>query len=217
MSPNEALLEKWRGKLSDGSYDDCRRADELQADSFCVVFDMCWGGPDVCDPRLLAPEYFASPGDFVAFVRTIELPRCLGLLIGLERDASWIKPVETYLEVLGTESRALARAVVTACERALAQPVVFASDADEVIGAFNSLFSEHDDAAFIAFGDLTTVFASRRITSCFDAWSEDAEGLLGDDEPEMVVKRLVDAGELNPDDPSHLALARELLAEFPLS
>lgn len=217
MSPNEALLVKWRGKLSDGTYDDCLRPDALQPGSFCVVFDMCWGGPDVCSPKLLAPEYFASPGEFIAFVRTVELPRSLSLLVGIESDASWIKPAEVYLDVLGTESRRLAEALLAACDAALAQPVVFSSDAEEVIGAFNALFSEQDDAAFIACGDLTAVFRSGRITSFFDAWSDDAEALLDDDEPEMVVKRLLDSGQFDPDDPRHVDMARSLLAEFPAS
>ena len=71
MGANDALLEKWRRKLADDTYEDCMDSSELKPDSFCTVFTTAWGAPDGGAAKMLAPEYFDTPGDFVAFVRVV--------------------------------------------------------------------------------------------------------------------------------------------------
>ena len=71
------------------------------------------------------------------------------------------------------------------------------------------------DAEFIAAGNVTAIFSTERITDSFDAWSADAEDLLEEDEPEVIVKRLIEVSEFDPFDASHLELVRSMLAGFP--
>lgn len=214
MSNSAALLEKWHAKLSDGSYTDCLQPGSLQADSYCVVLDTHWDEPGTCLASMLAPAYFESPGDLVAYVVVIELPRSLARLVNASYDDGELKPAETYLDGLSGERRIAADSALAVCEAVLAQPEIDASAAEAVLGAFNGVCDDH--AAFIAHGDLNAVFRCRRITDQFDAWSDDADGLLNDDDPEMVVRRLVADDAFDPTSAIHLDLARNLLALFPL-
>lgn len=210
------LPAKWRAKLVDGSYESCMDASELRPGSFCTVFVMCWGGPGCGMVGMLAPEYFDSPADFVAFVRSVELPRSLDMHCrGLENSDEDFPPAEAYLHSLDTESQQLAKAAIAAADAALARTEPTKADADAVIDAFNALFGRHGNAMYVASGDITAVFGADRITSLFDAWSEDADGILDADDPEMVVKRLLDTGEFDPGDEDHLVPVREMLAGFP--
>lgn len=216
MSTRDDLLDKWRAKLADGSCESCMDAQELKPGAFCTVFDMCWGGPGCGMVSMLAPEYFESPADFVAFVRVVELPRSLDMQCrGLENPEEHFPPAEAYLDSLDAESRPLAEAAIAAADAALAKDVVSPADAEDVIAAFNALFGRHGDAKFIVSGDVTAIFRTERITGFFDAWSRDAEDILGEDEPEMIVKRLLDTGEFDPSNEEHLEPVREMLAGFP--
>lgn len=214
MSTHEALLEKWHAKFVDGSYTDVLQPSSLQAGSICVVLDTHWDDPGSCLTSMLAPAYFDSPEDLVAYVVVIELPRSLARLVNASVDDAALQPAATYLEGLTGERRLAAEAALAVCEAVLAQPAIETAGAEAVVGAFNSVFDDH--AAFIAHGDLNAVFACRRITEQFDAWSDDADALLRDDDPEMVVRRLVEADALDPSSEVHLDLARNLLALFPL-
>lgn len=215
MSEYDALLAKWRRKLADGAHEDCMHSSALQPGSFCTVFDMCWGGPGCGMVSMLAPEYFDTPADFIAFVRTVELPRSLEMQCrGIEIDEAF-PPAEAYLDSIDAESRALAEATIAAADAPLSEADVAAADAQAVVAAFNSLFGRRGNAQFIAAGDVTAIFGTDRIADFFDAWSEDADDILDADEPEMVVKRLIDSGEFDPTDRENLELARDLLAGFP--
>ena len=57
--------------------------------------------------------------------------------------------------------------------------------------------------------------STERITHLFDAWSADADDILNEDEPEMVVKRLLDTGEFDPSSEEHLEPVREMLRGYP--
>ena len=210
------LVDKWRAKLADGSHDDCMDADELRPGSYCAVFDMCWGGPGCGMVSMLAPEYFDSPGDFVAYVRVVELPRSLDMMCrGLEDASEDHPPAEACLDSVDADSRQLAEAVIAAADAALDTDIVTPSDAEAVVAAFNALFGRRRDAQFIASGDVAAIFTAGRITGQFDAWSADDEDILDEDEPEMIVKRLLDAGEFDPFSEEHLEPVREMLAGFP--
>jgi hypothetical protein len=180
------------------------------------VFDMCWGGPGCGMVSMLAPEYFDTPADFVAFVRVVELPRSLEMLFHMStvKSDEAFPPAEAYLSLAGDDDeRAPLEAVIAAADAALAKPEVTPTDAEAVLAAFNAAFA--GDAKFIASGDVSCVFTTDRITDSFDAWSEDAGDLLDSGEPEMIVKRLLDAGEFDPGDPAHVKLVREMLAYYP--
>ena len=69
----------------------------LKPDSFCTVFDMCWGGPGGCMQSMLAPEYFDTPADFIAYVRAVELPRSLHIMSDQEGE---IRQAESYLSLV---------------------------------------------------------------------------------------------------------------------
>ena len=221
MSAHDDLLTAWRDKLAEGMHDDCTQAESLRPDSYCVVFDMCWGGPDCGTATMLTPEYFDSPADFVAYVRVVELPRSLEMLCGpAASDAAkpddTLPPAEAFVSRIDQEAQPLAEAVIVAADAALAKPEVTAADAEAVITAFNALFGREDNAQFIAWGAVSAVFGTPRITDSFDAWSADADDLLSPEEPEMIVKRLLDAGEFDAGDPEQLEMARGMLALFPL-
>lgn len=216
MSTHDALLEKWRAKLADETHESCMDAASLRPGSYCTVFAMSWAGPDSGTVSMLAPEYFDSPGDFVAFVRAVELPRSLDMQChGKLKSGEPFPPAEAYLDTLDGESRPLAEAAIAAADAALAKAEITAADAEAVIAAFNELFA--GDAEFVAAGDITAVFGTERITESFDAWSADAEDLLDAEEPEMIVKRLIDAGEFDPFDAAQLELVRGMLAGYPVS
>ncbi len=115
------------------------------------------------------------------------------------------------------EVKPLAEKVIAVADAALAVSDVTTYDAEDVIAAYNALFSRSGEAEFVAWGDLSAVFATASITDEFDAWSADAADLLDEDEPQMILKRLIEAGELDPHDPEHVELARGLLSWFPQS
>ena len=211
---SDALLEKWQARLTDGSYTDCLLPASLRPDTFCVVLDTHWDDPGSCLTSMLAPEYFPTPADFVAYVFIIELPRALAHYVNCPADDAELRPAQTYLDGLTGETRIEAEEAIAVCEAVLVQPEIDADAAEAVLGAFNTVFDDH--ASFIAHGDLTAVLTCRRIQQQFDAWSDDADALLNDDDPEMVVRRLVEAGEFEPASEIHLDLARNLLALFPL-
>ena len=215
MGAHDALLEKWRGKLDDNTYESCMDAASLQPGSYCTVFDMCWGGPGCGMVSMLAPEYFDSPADFVAFVRIVELPRSLDMQCRDIEGKEPFPPAEAYLGALGDESRRLAEAAIATADAALAKPKIAEADAETVIAAFNALFGRQGDAQYIAAGDITAVFVTERITESFDAWSADAEDILDEDEPEVIVKRLIDADDYDPLNGEHIELVRRMLAGFP--
>ena len=171
----------------------------LKPDSFCTVFDM------------LAPEYFDTPADFIAYVRAVELPRSLHIMSDQEGE---IRQAESYLSLVDGESHRLAEATIAATDAALAKANPTAADAEAVIAAFNALFGRQSDAQFIAWGDVTAVFSAARIRDRFDAWSESVDE-LDDDEPELMFKRLVDEGEFDAHQQEHFDLVCELLSGFP--
>ena len=133
-------------------------------------------------------------------MRVVELQRSLDLAGGQEDAAG---------------SRPLPETAIAAADAALAKPEVTVLDAEDVIAAYNALFCCDGQAEFVAWGDLSAVFATASITDEFDAWSEDGSDLLDEDEPQMIVKGLLEAGEFDPNDPEHVAMARGLLSWFP--
>jgi len=215
MTAHDDLLGRWRDRLADGTVDGCMQAESLQPGSFCTVFEVCWGGPDCPAGRLLTPEYFDGPADFVAFVRVVELPRCLEQLCGRPEACEPFPAAEAHLPLAAPEVRPLAEQVIAVADAALAVSEVTMYDAEDVIAAFNALFSRDGAAEFVAWGDLSAVFATASITDEFDAWSEDAADLLDEDEPQMIVKRLLEAGDFDPRDAGHVEMARGLLSWFP--
>jgi hypothetical protein len=164
----------------------------------------------------IAPEYFDTPGDFVAFVRVVELPRSLYMMVN-DRDESREDP-EDYLDAVDTESRPLLETAIATTDAALAKPEVSAADAQAVIAAFNALFGRRGDAQFVAAGDITAVFAAERVQSRLWAWDDDPGELTDEDkaEPQWIVKELLDAGEFDMANFEHLETARATLAEFPM-
>ncbi len=217
MTAHDDLLTRWRDKLTEGTADSCMSTESLQPGSFCTVFEMCWGGDDCDRGRLLTPEYFDGPADFVAYVRVVELRRSLELLCGRPEACEPFPPAEAHVPLADPAARQLAERVIAVADAALAVTEVTMYDAEDVIAAFNALFSPSGQAEFVAWGDLSAVFATASITDEFDAWSADAADLLDEDEPQMIVKRLLEAGEFDPRDPAHVDLARGLLAWFPKS
>ena len=217
MTAHDDLLAKWRDKLAEGTADSCMLPEALQPGSFCTVFEMCWGEADCDKGRLLTPEYFDGPADFVAFVRVVELRRSLELLCGRPEACEPFPPAEAHVPLADPEVRPLAEKVIAVADAALAVSEVTMYDAEDVIAAFNALFSRDGQAEFVAWGDLSAVFATASITDEFDAWSADATDLLDEDEPQMIVKRLLEAGEFDPTDPEHVDMARGLLSWFPQS
>lgn len=218
MTAHDDLLTKWRDKLADGSADSCMQSESLQPGSFCTVFRTCWGGSPECEKgRLLTPEYFDGPADFVAFVRVVELRRSLEMLCGKPESCEPFPPAEAHVPQADPEVKQLAEAVIAVADAALAVTDVTTYDAEDVIAAYNVLFGRNGEAEFLAWGDLSAVFATGDITDEFDAWSADAADLLDVDEPQMLVKGLIDAGEFDPRDPGHVEMARDLLSWFPRS
>ncbi|MEI6727109.1 MAG: hypothetical protein WCN81_12905 [Actinomycetes bacterium] len=215
MSAHDAHLEQWRRKLADGTYEDCMDSSALQPHSFCTVFSMCWGSPGGSMVSMLAPEYFDTVGDFVAFVRVVELPRSLFMLTGAGDDDQHPHAVEDYVPVVDAEARPLLQALIAATDAALTKPEPAAADAEAVIAAFNALFGRHGDAQFVASGGVAAVFTVQSIRDQFDAWSADAADLLDEDEPQMIVRRLTDAGELDQQDHVQLEMVQNMLAGFP--
>ena len=216
MTTYDHRLEKWRAKLAAGTHESCMHAESLRPGSFCAVFDMCWGGPGCGMLCMLAPEYFDDPADFVAFVRVVELPRSLELLFHLQTVASDepFPPAEAYLPLAASDDeRAPLEAAIAAADAALARSEVTPADAESVIAAFNAAFG--GSAKFIASGDATCFFTTGRITDSLDGWSGYAVSLIDSGEPDVVVKRLLDAGEFDPGDPAHVELVREILAYYP--
>ena len=221
MSAHDDLLTAWGDKLAEGMHDDCTQVETLQPGSFCVVFDMSWDGPERGTASMLAPEYFDSPADFVAFVRVVELPRSLEMMCaaahpGAAEPDDAFPPAEAYVPRVDAETQPLAEAAIAAADAALAKSDVSAADAEAVITAFNAVFGREGEAQFIAWGDISAVFGTPRITDSFDAWSADADDLLGPDEPEMIVKGLLETGAFDATDAEHLEMARGMLALFPL-
>jgi len=216
MSNRDDLLTKWRTKLAEGSNDSCMHSAALRPDSFCTVFSMCWGGPGTCMFSALAPQNFDTPGDFVAFVRIVELPRSLALMCRDRDDSHTI--AEDYLELVDAESRPLLEKAIVVADAALAKDVVAQADAEAVISAFNALFGRRGDAQSVAAGDITAVFPAERVQRRFCAWDDNPGELTEEDlaEPQTVVKRLLDSGEFDPVDAEHLSVARAALADFPM-
>jgi hypothetical protein len=215
MTAHDDLLGKWQDKLVNGTVESCMQAEALQPGSFCTVFAMCWGGPDCERQRLLTPEYFDGPADFVAYVRVVELRRCLEYLCGRPEACEPFPAAEAHLPLADAEARALAEKVIAVADAALAVSEVTTYDAEDVIAAFNGLFGRDGEAEFVAWGDLSAVFATASITDEFDAWSADGADLLGDEDPQMVLKSLLESGDFDPHDPQHVEMARGLLAWFP--
>jgi hypothetical protein len=215
MTAHDDLLTKWRDKLANGTVESCMQAAALRPGSFCTVFQMCWGGPECERGRMLTPEYFEGPADFIAYVRVVELRRCLEFLCGKPEACEPYPAAEAHLPLADPEARPLAEKVIAVTDAALAVGDVTTYDAEDVIAAFNALFSRNGEAEFVAWGDLSAVFATGSITDEFDAWSADGADLLDDDEPQMIVKRLLESGEFDPDDPEHVEMARGMLAWFP--
>lgn len=215
MTAHDDLLTKWRDKLADGTADSCMEPENLQPGSFCTVFRTCWGGPDCEQGRLLTPEYFDDPADFVAFVRVVELRRSLEMLCGRPESCEPFPSAEAHVPLADPQARPLAEKVIAIADNVLALTEITTYDAEDVIAAYNAVFGRNGEAEFVAWGDLSAVFATGVITDEFDAWSVDAADLLDEDEPQMIVKRLIEAGEFDPRDPEHVEMARGLLAWFP--
>lgn len=226
MTTYDSPLEKWRASLAEGTHESCMDSAALRPGSFCVVFDMCWGGPMCGMVSMLAPEYFDTPADFVAHVRVVELPRSLEMLCRTVPDGEGFPSAEEYLPLVGEADRALAQAAIAAADAVLAKAAkapgdeapaagTTHADAAAVIAAFNAVFG-HYGTRYIASGDVTCLFSVGRITDNFDAWSDHADDMVGSGEPDMVVKPLLDAGAFDPEDPSHVDLVRDMLQYFPL-
>lgn len=215
MSAHDDLVRSWSEKLGTDAEYDCMLSENLRPGSYCVVYDVCWGDQDCDVASMFGPAYFDGPADFVAWVRGVELSRSLSYLC----DAGDEDPQtpEAYLDSVDAESRPLVEAAIAAADAALAKPEVTAADAEAVITAFNELFGRDADAQFLAWGDVTCLFQPTEINEEFDAWSEDAGDLLDDDEPQMIVKRLIDDGEFDSGDPEQLEMVREMLSMFPMS
>lgn len=218
MTAYDSPLAKWRAKLAEGTHDGCMHSSALQPGSFCAVFDMCWGGPMCGMVSMLAPEYFDTPADFVAFVRVVELPRSLEMLCRAVPPGEGFPAAEDYLPLTGEADRRLAEAAIAAADAALSKAAitpagVTPADAAAVIAAFNALFVHR--AQYIAAGDVSCLFSAERITHSFDAWSDLADGMYDTGEPDMVVKPLLDSGGFDPEDPSHIELVRDMLQFFP--
>lgn len=215
MTAHDDLLNKWRDKLADGTAESCMQPEALQPGSFCTVFQMCWGEDDCEKGRLLTPQYFDGPADFVAYVRVVELRRSLELLCGKPEACEPFPPAEAHVPLADPEVRPLAEKVIAVADAALSVSEITLYDAEDVIAAYNALFSRDGEAEFVAWGDLSAVFATASITDEFDAWSADGSDLLDEDEPQMIVKGLLEAGEFDPRDPEHVEMARGLLSWFP--
>lgn len=213
MGQRDDLIAKWQEKLDRGEHDEVMDVGSLRPDSFCVVFDMCWGGPACGGASLLAPEYFDSPADFVAWLRAVELPRSLHMMCGGD-DAAHPK-AEGYSDLLGSDLRPLLETVISAADACLAAPDVDADAAQAVITAFNDLFGRRDDAQFVASGGVGAVLRADRIREHVLLLDEDGNSDYEEDEPPRPFMRLVEEGRFDVRDPEQFAQARQLLAGFP--
>lgn len=231
MEPDE-FVKKWRAGRAREERDDVMDTGRLTADSFCVVFDMRWGGAAGGLSRILAPEYFESPVDFIAWLRAVELPRSLRMLCGeghVMADAEAYLPcvpehardlleqlIATLDELLGLRAGGAGAAGATAPSSGaggLGLTMPDESDARRAVAAYNALFGRRDDAEFVACGDLAAVFAAPRIREQLLTPAEGGEE--GSVEAARALLRLVDEGTFDAHDPAQLHRARRLLARFP--
>ncbi len=81
--------------------------------------------------------------------------------------------------------------------------------------AFNALLGRRENARFSVVGDIVGVLEEERVRDCFDAWSDRFDGVLDPDEPEMIVRELLDGGEFDLRSEEHLEPVREMLQGFP--
>lgn len=179
----------------------------LQADNFCVVYELCWGGPGSCAVSMLTPEYFTGAADFLAWLRVVDLPRALRLMTGVDETSRAV--AEDWRGDLTEEELPRLDGLITAIDEGLSHAEPGRAEAEAALGAYNALFGRHGDARFLAWGRWSDVLRAERIQASFD-------GVYDADTPEAELLRQARENALDPTDEKQLAVAREILAIYPL-
>jgi hypothetical protein len=212
MPPHDEKITAWRQRLADGNDDVCTNIETLKPDSFCVVLSVCWGGPGGCMMSMLAPEYFDDESDFVAYVRAVEIPRSLHIMLFSEGP---VNEAEKYLPLTDAETRLLLERLIAVTDAALLQDKVTRQSAADVIDAFNALFGRNSDVQFVASGDVAAVIECESIVDHIVGDTYCVRPDDGAEEIEIDVVELVESGRFDPLDELHFKAAQYSLASFP--
>ena len=205
MGNYDNLKTKWRKLVEQEGAGRCFDWERLIPGSFCVhISDE--GGTMPCRSHIETTGFFDSNKDALAFYRFADIPR----ILDWDTDTHKMPlPDETelYLTKYKTDKKRQINDLIGLIDTAIKTEVINTTELSLIREAFNGIFSTtNPEVQILAWGNLYETLTSTYFIKSFE---EDIEEESDEDEkPSTVLKELLDSGNFNEADNSHLSLAK---------